>query len=82
MVRLNRVPGLMLENWNVGVLDMRDVTRPSVMSSSSARKWDDLDLVFSWQEAERELSLVVTLQPWTPGKFTWARRKIEHDGEM
>ena len=75
MVRLNRVPCLMLENWNVGVLDMRDVTRPSVMSSSSARKWDDLDLVFSWQVAERELSLVVTLHAWTPGKFTWARRK-------
>ena len=34
-----------------------------------------LDLVFSWQVAERELSLVVTLHAWTPGKFTWARRK-------
>ena len=47
MVRLNRAPGLMLENWKLGLLDMRDVTRPSPVSSSSARNWDALDLVFS-----------------------------------
>ena len=70
MVRLNSAPGLMLENWKVGLLDMRDVTRPSLVSSSSARNWEALDLVFSWQMTERELSLLVMLQPWTPGSVT------------
>ena len=47
MVRLNRAPGLMLENWKLGLLDIRDVTRPSPVSSSSARNWEARDLVFS-----------------------------------
>ena len=56
MVRLNRAPGLTLEKWNVGLLDIREVSRPSWRSTSSARNWEDLALVFSWQMTERELS--------------------------
>ena len=62
MVRLKRAPGLTLEKWNVGLLDIREVSRPSSRSTSSARNWEDLALVFSWQMTERELSLLVTLQ--------------------
>ena len=62
MVRLNRAPGLTLEKWNVGLLDIREVSRPSWRSTSSARNWEDLALVFSWQIRERELSLLVMLQ--------------------
>ena len=63
MVRLNRAPGLTLEKWNVGLLDISEVSRPSLRSTSSARNWEDLALVFSWQLTKMELSLLVTLQP-------------------
>ena len=62
MVRLNRVPGLTLEKWNVGLLDISEVSSPSWRSTSSARNCEDLALVFSWQRTERELSLLVMLQ--------------------
>ena len=62
MVRLNSAPGLTLEKWNVGLLDIREVSRPSLRSTSSARNCELLALVFSWQLTEMELSLLVTLQ--------------------
>ena len=62
MVTLNKAPGLTLEKWNVGLLDISEVSRPSSRSTSSALNWEDLALVFSWQMTERELSLLVMLQ--------------------
>ena len=62
MVTLNRAPGLTLEKWNVGLLDISEVSRPSSRSTSSALNWEDLALVFCWQMTERELSLLVRLQ--------------------
>ena len=62
MVTLNKAPGLTLEKWNVGLLDISEVSRPNCRSTSSARNCEDLALVFSWQIRERELSLLVMLQ--------------------
>ena len=62
MVTLNKAPGLTLEKWNVGLLDISEVSTASSRSTSSALNWEDLALVFCWQMTERELSLLVRLQ--------------------
>ena len=73
-------PGLTLENWNVGLLELSWVERPSLRSCRSARNcvepWTMGEKLVprSSQMTAREFSLFVREQSCTPG--SWSRLVI------